>query len=222
MVNVNVARPACSRWKYRAPAQAPYLLQRALKATRYSWSCAEGSTTLRQSAMCGERAPPPARRGARPQTQRCTSSLAACGIATDQIFRLYSVPACHFRVKYEQNIAFLKSAAAGKFGVPADKLLLFWQGKELTPAFDSKTLLDLNLHTGGCGHPLWLPEEQQAPKPCTETSPPTHPPLSLQASPSKWVGCDSGRDCSVCGSHSHRVTPPHPPSDPRVCCRATT
>ena len=59
------------------------------------------------------------------------------------------MPVCLFRVKYEQTISNLKSAAAGKLGVTADKLLLFWQGRELTPAFDGKTLLDLNLHTGG-------------------------------------------------------------------------
>ena len=38
-----------------------------------------------------------------------------------------------------------------KLGVPLDKLLLFWQDKELTPAYDARTLLELNLHTGGRG-----------------------------------------------------------------------
>ncbi|PSC70859.1 ubiquitin [Micractinium conductrix] len=52
------------------------------------------------------------------------------------------------RVKYEQTVADIKKAAGSKLGVPVDKLLLFWQGKELTPAFDKKTLLELNLHTG--------------------------------------------------------------------------
>lgn len=32
--------------------------------------------------------------------------------------------------------------------MPLDKLLLFWQGKELTAAYDGRTLLDLSLHTG--------------------------------------------------------------------------
>ncbi|EFN55313.1 hypothetical protein CHLNCDRAFT_134282 [Chlorella variabilis] len=42
----------------------------------------------------------------------------------------------------------LKQAAASKLKVPLDKLLLFWQGKELTAAYDGRTLLDMNLHTG--------------------------------------------------------------------------
>lgn len=32
--------------------------------------------------------------------------------------------------------------------MPLDKLLLFWQGRELTTAFDARTLLDLSIHTG--------------------------------------------------------------------------
>ena len=40
------------------------------------------------------------------------------------------------------------SALCSKLNVPLDKLLLFWQGKELTHVHDSRTLLDLNLHTG--------------------------------------------------------------------------
>jgi hypothetical protein len=32
--------------------------------------------------------------------------------------------------------------------VPPAKLLLFWHGQEVTPAYDSRTLLDMNLHTG--------------------------------------------------------------------------
>lgn len=42
---------------------------------------------------------------------------------------------------------------SSKLSVPLDKLLLFWQGKELTAAYDAKTLLELNLHTGAvrCG-----------------------------------------------------------------------
>jgi hypothetical protein len=39
-------------------------------------------------------------------------------------------------------------ALCSKLNVPLDKLLLFWQGKELTHEHDSRTLLDLNLHTG--------------------------------------------------------------------------
>lgn len=55
-------------------------------------------------------------------------------------------PIC--RVKYEQTIADLKRAVEKKTGVPADKQQLFWHHKELTAAYDNKTLLDLNLHTG--------------------------------------------------------------------------
>ena len=40
------------------------------------------------------------------------------------------------------------SGPCSKLNVPLDKLLLFWQGKELTHVHDSRTLLDLNLHTG--------------------------------------------------------------------------
>lgn len=35
--------------------------------------------------------------------------------------------------------------------MPLDKLLLFWQGKELTAAYDGRTLLEMNLHTGEGG-----------------------------------------------------------------------
>ncbi|KAI3428657.1 hypothetical protein D9Q98_007480 [Chlorella vulgaris] len=60
----------------------------------------------------------------------------------------YPPACCDVRVKYEQTMLDLKKAAASKLKVPLDKLLLFWQGKELTDAYDSRTLLDLNLHTG--------------------------------------------------------------------------
>ncbi|KAI7844793.1 hypothetical protein COHA_001673 [Chlorella ohadii] len=60
----------------------------------------------------------------------------------------YPPKCCDCRIKYEQTIADVKKAAAAKLGVPLDKLLLFWQNKELTAADDSKTLLELNLHTG--------------------------------------------------------------------------
>lgn len=53
-----------------------------------------------------------------------------------------------YRVRYEQTIGDLKAAAAKKLGVPVDRLLLFHHGRELTAAQDSRTLLDLSLHTG--------------------------------------------------------------------------
>ncbi|KAK9807044.1 hypothetical protein WJX72_011794 [[Myrmecia] bisecta] len=52
------------------------------------------------------------------------------------------------RIKYEQTIRDLKEAVATKTQVPVDKQLLFWHKKELTVAYDSKTLQDMNLHTG--------------------------------------------------------------------------
>lgn len=42
----------------------------------------------------------------------------------------------------------IKNAVAKKTGVPVDKQQLFWQGKELTSAFENRTLLEMNLHTG--------------------------------------------------------------------------
>lgn len=52
------------------------------------------------------------------------------------------------RVKYEQTVKDIKVAVAKKTGVPADKQQLFWHQKELTPAYENKTLLDMHLHTG--------------------------------------------------------------------------
>ncbi|PRW44616.1 PXMP2 4 family 2-like [Chlorella sorokiniana] len=82
------------------------------------------------------------------------SSAKTSGAEGNQIFvvvrrgKEYPPKVCDCRIKYEQTIADLKKAAAAKLGVPLDKLLLFWQTKELTAAYDSKTLLELNLHTG--------------------------------------------------------------------------
>ncbi|KAG2437890.1 hypothetical protein HXX76_005507 [Chlamydomonas incerta] len=55
---------------------------------------------------------------------------------------------CDVRVRYEQTVGDIKTEAAKALGVPADKMQLFWHGKELTPSYDSRTLLDMNLHTG--------------------------------------------------------------------------
>lgn len=52
------------------------------------------------------------------------------------------------RVRYEQTIGDVKSAVAKKMGIPAEQQQLFWHKKELTAAYDSKTLLDMDMHTG--------------------------------------------------------------------------
>lgn len=52
------------------------------------------------------------------------------------------------RVKYEQTVSDIRAAVARKTGVPADKQQLFWHQKELTTAYDHKTLLEMHLHTG--------------------------------------------------------------------------
>ena len=53
-----------------------------------------------------------------------------------------------YRVKYEQTVNDIRAAVAKKTGVPADKQQLFWHQKELTPAYNNTTLLDMHLHTG--------------------------------------------------------------------------
>lgn len=42
----------------------------------------------------------------------------------------------------------IKKKAAVKAGINEDKLQLFWHNKELTPEFNTRTLLEMNLHTG--------------------------------------------------------------------------
>ncbi|EFJ49334.1 hypothetical protein VOLCADRAFT_90160 [Volvox carteri f. nagariensis] len=63
------------------------------------------------------------------------------------------------RVRYEQTIGDLKAAAAKALQVPVDKQQLFWHGKELTSAYDSRTLLDMDMHTGFAlqGYDLTVP-----------------------------------------------------------------
>ncbi|GAB4818859.1 hypothetical protein N2152v2_005905 [Parachlorella kessleri] len=75
------------------------------------------------------------------------------------------------RVKYEQTIKDIKQEVAKKTGIPVEKQQLFWQGKELTPTYDSKTLLEMNLHTGFSlnGYDLtetpdYWPEVEQTPE----------------------------------------------------------
>ena len=52
------------------------------------------------------------------------------------------------RVKYEQTVLDIKAAVAKKTGVPVDKQQLFWHQRELTSAYDAKSLLEMHLHTG--------------------------------------------------------------------------
>jgi hypothetical protein len=51
-------------------------------------------------------------------------------------------------LKYEQTISDLKEAVERELGVPPQHQLLFWHGKELTPAFHASTLMDMSMHTG--------------------------------------------------------------------------
>ena len=51
---------------------------------------------------------------------------------------------------YEQTVADIKAAVEAKLGVPAAAQQLFWHNRELTPARDATTLLELGLHTGFC------------------------------------------------------------------------
>ncbi|PNH03381.1 hypothetical protein TSOC_010581, partial [Tetrabaena socialis] len=55
---------------------------------------------------------------------------------------------CDVRVRYEQTVGDIKTAAAEKLGVPVPSMQLFWHGKELTQVYDSRTLLEMDLHTG--------------------------------------------------------------------------
>lgn len=56
--------------------------------------------------------------------------------------------ACDIRVRYDQTIRDLKAAVAAKMGIPVEQQQYFWHKKELTAAYDDKTLLDMNMHTG--------------------------------------------------------------------------
>jgi hypothetical protein len=56
--------------------------------------------------------------------------------------------ACDIRARYDQTIGDLKAAVAAKMGIPVDQQQYFWHKKELTAAYDDKTLLDMNMHTG--------------------------------------------------------------------------
>jgi len=62
--------------------------------------------------------------------------------------KAYPPTVCDVRVQYEETVLDLKKKVAEATDVPVDKQLLFWHFKELTDAYNAKTLLDLNLHTG--------------------------------------------------------------------------
>ncbi len=86
-------------------------------------------------------------------THVCTQLVSAIGacLSLTTVFatKPYTVRVeLALRIKYEQTIMDIKKAVAKKTGVPVEKQQLFWHGKELTPAYDNKTLLEMNLHTG--------------------------------------------------------------------------
>lgn len=51
-------------------------------------------------------------------------------------------------MRYDQTIADVKAAVAEKMGVPAEQQQLFHHKRELSAAYDSRTLLEMNMHTG--------------------------------------------------------------------------
>lgn len=60
----------------------------------------------------------------------------------------YPLAHCDVRVRYEQTIADLKAAVASAMGIPVAQQQLFWHKRELTAAYDNKTLLEMGMHTG--------------------------------------------------------------------------
>lgn len=52
------------------------------------------------------------------------------------------------RVRYEETIKDIRTAVAKALGVAPESQLLFWHKAELMPEHDSKTLLEMGLHTG--------------------------------------------------------------------------
>jgi hypothetical protein len=51
-------------------------------------------------------------------------------------------------VRYDQTIGDLKAAVSAQMSIPVEQQQLFWHKKELTAAYDERTLLDMNMHTG--------------------------------------------------------------------------
>ena len=53
------------------------------------------------------------------------------------------------RIRYEQTIGDIRKAVAQQAGIGVDKVQLFHHGKEMRMEdYDSKTLLEMDLHTG--------------------------------------------------------------------------
>lgn len=53
------------------------------------------------------------------------------------------------RIRYEQTIGDIRSSVARKAGIEVDQVQLFHHGKEMKrDAYDGKTLLEMDLHTG--------------------------------------------------------------------------
>ena len=62
--------------------------------------------------------------------------------------REYPPATVDVRCRYVETVGDLRKKVAEKMGCPAEKQLLFYKQRELTPEMDGKTMLDLSLHTG--------------------------------------------------------------------------
>ncbi|KAF5834457.1 hypothetical protein DUNSADRAFT_8885 [Dunaliella salina] len=51
-------------------------------------------------------------------------------------------------LRYEETVGDIKEKASKALGIPKENLQLFRHKKELTAAYDNKTLLELEIHTG--------------------------------------------------------------------------
>ncbi|GAX76128.1 hypothetical protein CEUSTIGMA_g3571.t1 [Chlamydomonas eustigma] len=52
------------------------------------------------------------------------------------------------RIHYDESIKDIKEAVCSKLGIPLEKLQLFHHKKEVTQAYDARTLNEMELHTG--------------------------------------------------------------------------
>ncbi|KAL6750468.1 hypothetical protein V8C86DRAFT_1815900 [Haematococcus lacustris] len=52
------------------------------------------------------------------------------------------------RLRYDQTLADLRQAVCRALDIPADKLQLFRYGKELPATMDSKSIMEMDIHTG--------------------------------------------------------------------------
>ena len=60
----------------------------------------------------------------------------------------YPPRTCCVRVKYSQTLADVRRAVAKELGVPVESQQLFRHNCELLPEEDTRTLLEMKLHTG--------------------------------------------------------------------------